>query len=619
MAIVKEIETPIKNHSYVYNSIEYILSPENRNGDEKCYQATCLNCENNGAYGLATQFYVTRAAFNQDNKILAHHYVQSFSKNDNITSDQAHQLGVELAKKVAPNYQVIVATHIDKDHIHNHIIINAPNLKTGLKWRGDKKTRLNMRRESDKLCVREGLQVVDDKSGLKGLDQATRECAKKGGSWKIKLCHDLEAAIKACKSKAEFIEFMEARNYDVDYRSDRRHIVFRNKQFDKKVRADTLAKQFGSMFSKDSLEKAMGYYKPPAEAAAPIESKTQPNPLQYESEWERFSERTFDDEVKEFTVVPKEKSQNYYLINNSPHPFLELMKRIFLSYKKRRCDKKYRLLKNQICEATGKVQITHQYAMKRWKETSLEERLKVVTKTVGNISYKALTSAQGANFRVKVSPANVAELFNCPFFFSAKVSSDSAIVTVKEKDKMLLATALGLNGSELIDSHNEQLTNKMNYARIKEEAKRRGVKPEYLVIDRDKLKILKEKFIDLAYFEKENGKISIAFLPSSKKRIFDLLFDKKKIKKHDEELARNTEINKELKAIEALGRDVRRFKVIDETELPLLHKLPNNIKFAYFRKKNGKINIVYLKSQQSEIEQALKAQKEKKNDVKQKR
>ena len=80
-----------------------------------------------------------------------------------------------------------------------------------------------------------------------------------------------------------------------------------------------------------------------------------------------------------------------------------------------------------------------------------------------------------------------------------------------------------------------------------------------------------------------------------------------------------TPFEKEGTHIKIPGSDVRIFKETDETELPLLHKLPNNIKFAYFRKKNGKINIVYLKSQQSEIEQALKAQKEKKNDVKQKR
>ena len=63
MATVKEIKKSIKAHQYVNDSISYILSPENRNGDEKCFKATCLNCVNEGAEVLAKQFYETRRAY----------------------------------------------------------------------------------------------------------------------------------------------------------------------------------------------------------------------------------------------------------------------------------------------------------------------------------------------------------------------------------------------------------------------------------------------------------------------------------------------------------------------------------------------------------------------------
>ena len=125
MAVVEPVRKPIKAHQYVTDSRAYIRSPENRNGDEKCYKATCLNCANNGAEGLSKQFYEIRRYFNKDNGILSHHYVQSFSPNEKITPELAHQIGVELAQRVAPGFQVIVATHIDKDHLHNHII-SAP-------------------------------------------------------------------------------------------------------------------------------------------------------------------------------------------------------------------------------------------------------------------------------------------------------------------------------------------------------------------------------------------------------------------------------------------------------------------------------------------------------------
>ena len=145
MAIVKEVEKKITAHQYVADTISYVLSPENKHGDEKCFKATCLNCVNDGSESLAEQFYWTRKAFDKDNKILAHHYVQSFSPNENVTPELAHQIGVELMQKVAPNFQVVISTHVDKDHIHNHIIINSVNIETGMKWKADLDTRLDIR------------------------------------------------------------------------------------------------------------------------------------------------------------------------------------------------------------------------------------------------------------------------------------------------------------------------------------------------------------------------------------------------------------------------------------------------------------------------------------------
>ena len=125
MAVVEPVRKPIKAHQYVTDSIAYVLSPENRNGDEKCFKATCLNCADNGSEGLSKQFYETRRWANKDSGVLAHHYVQSFSPNEKVTPELAHQIGVELAQKIAPGFQVIVSTHVDKDHIHNHMI-SAP-------------------------------------------------------------------------------------------------------------------------------------------------------------------------------------------------------------------------------------------------------------------------------------------------------------------------------------------------------------------------------------------------------------------------------------------------------------------------------------------------------------
>ena len=92
MAIVKAVEKEIKSHEYVYSSLSYILSPENKNGDEKCFQSTTLNCFGNGADDFSKQFFMVRDAFNKDKNILAHHYIQSFSPSLRMKKSLLHLL-----------------------------------------------------------------------------------------------------------------------------------------------------------------------------------------------------------------------------------------------------------------------------------------------------------------------------------------------------------------------------------------------------------------------------------------------------------------------------------------------------------------------------------------------
>jgi len=226
MAIVKSVNKSIKAHQYVADTIAYVLSPENKHGDEKCFKATCLNCVNDGAASLAKQFYWTRKAFDKDNKILAHHYVQSFSPNENITPELAHQIGVELVQKVAPNFQVIVSTHVDKDHIHNHIIINSVNMETGVKWKGNQTTvEKILWEESNKLSKQYGLTIIEKHSGFRGIDQSTQKLAEKGQSWKVDLCKALDEATQMCITKEDFIRYMKNKGFDIPRYTDR-HITF---------------------------------------------------------------------------------------------------------------------------------------------------------------------------------------------------------------------------------------------------------------------------------------------------------------------------------------------------------------------------------------------------------
>ena len=248
MAYVKSISNPIRKNISVTKAIFYAVN-------KSCYSHTenCLGTP----LEITKDFEQTRKLFNQDKGRLAHHFVQSFSPNDNVTPQQAHKIGIKFLEKVFPDYQVVLGTHIDKDHIHNHFILNSCNLETGAKWLDNKSTIKMLREESDMLCKKNNLSVIDTQGKYKSIDQATFNLAVKEKSWKVKLVKDLDDALEECKSKEDFLKFLNSKNYVVRYTDN--HITIIKMGEKKGIRVDTLAKQFGAKYSKQSMEKRMGY------------------------------------------------------------------------------------------------------------------------------------------------------------------------------------------------------------------------------------------------------------------------------------------------------------------------------------------------------------------------
>lgn len=606
MAVVKEVEKPIKAHQYIYDSIAYVLSPENKNGDEKCFTSTCMNCINNGIDSLAKQFYETRSIWNKDNNILAHHYIQSFSPNENITPELAHQIGVELAKKTAPNFQVIISTHIDKDHIHNHFIINSVNLATGLKWKADLTTRKNMRKESDSLCQQYGLNIIKNENGLRGIDQATQKLAEKGKSWKVKLCKDLDEAVHCCNSKKDFIKFMNLKGWQLRYKDTDRHITFELQGEEKKIRADTLAKQFGDFYKKENLEKMMGYYSIPTEHFPPPKPKKTSKP--FVSEWEKYEKSYFKKTPPPVSISETLKMQKH--IKQSTNPLIALLRiimKLIIRKKRKKCfDKKYHTL--------------HRYCKQQQKykayTPSLQEQIEKIEKlsrTAGNISYKNLISAQGDNFRVKIALSSVAKMYAYPIFFSARLYKDYAILTVKEKDKTLLKQILGVEDIKILDRHNRKFTGIEKYRELKKQADQLNVKLEFLDnISPEQLELLKdekERFVSLV----KDGKTKIAFLPANKKFILHTLFSDE----YNDNLfsvSRNSKVNTKLKSEALLGGQKMCYRILTKEQIEKLNK-NESIKnqFAVFRKNikgedlgDGKYNIAFKESDEEEINELLK-------------
>lgn len=99
----------------------------------------------------------------REGSVLAHHVIQSFDPKEPVSAEAAHRIGVELAESITGGqYEYVIATHLDKGHVHNHLIFNAVNMETGRKFRCQKSTIGAIRRTSDELCMKAGLTVMPE-------------------------------------------------------------------------------------------------------------------------------------------------------------------------------------------------------------------------------------------------------------------------------------------------------------------------------------------------------------------------------------------------------------------------------------------------------------------------
>ena len=152
-------------------------------------------------------------AFKKGNN-LAHHLIQAFEPGEN-TPEQAHEIGRQLADEVlGGKYPYVITTHIDKGHLHNHIIFCAVDMVNQRKYISNRRSYAYIRRTSDRLCREHGLSVV--KPGKdKGKSYAEWDAQRKGKSWKAKLKIAIDAAIPQAKDFDDFLRLMQAQGYEI--------------------------------------------------------------------------------------------------------------------------------------------------------------------------------------------------------------------------------------------------------------------------------------------------------------------------------------------------------------------------------------------------------------------
>ena len=197
---------------------------------------------------VRNQFKATREIWGKNGGIQAHHVIQSF-KPDEVDPRQANEIGLQLAEKLAKGHEVAVYTHTDKDHIHNHIVINAVNYEDGRKFHAHGQDAIDrFRKTSDELCKEHGLSVVEERSADVRYTLAEQSLLEKGeSSWKDEIRTAIDQAKEQTTSFEEFQERLKEQGVQATLRG--KNITYEHLESNKKVRGAKL----GLAYEKETI------------------------------------------------------------------------------------------------------------------------------------------------------------------------------------------------------------------------------------------------------------------------------------------------------------------------------------------------------------------------------
>ncbi len=225
MATVSFIPESHQSISAMKAVIEYCLQ-QKKVADEDSGRrlVSGVNCNGENAF---TEFMATKTAHHKKGGMNFYHYVQSFSPNENISAEQVNKIGLEFAEKAWPGHEVLVTTHTDVAHLHNHFVINSVHYENGRKLRQNPGTLIKLRSLSDGICQQYGLSVLEPYK-KDGANISSREyrAAAKGDSWKFKLMSDIDFVMNRSGSKNDFMREMQRLGYKVTWTDERKYITF---------------------------------------------------------------------------------------------------------------------------------------------------------------------------------------------------------------------------------------------------------------------------------------------------------------------------------------------------------------------------------------------------------
>lgn len=253
--VIKYIDDENKIDSDIFDDLhkelDYIMNDDKT---EKKLYSSGINCNVESAY---EEMINTKKLWMKEKGILAFHSFQSFKEGE-VTSEQAHNIGIELANKMwGDKFQVVVSTHLNTNHIHNHFVINSVSFVDGKRYYDNRESYAKLRKINDQICKEHGLSYLNENITKKGIDY-TKYQNIDYSNYYSKTKKDIDYFISVSSNYEEFINNLRSNNYSVIYRANK--ISIRHNDYRRNIRIE---RKFGKDYTIENIIKRIkGIYIP---------------------------------------------------------------------------------------------------------------------------------------------------------------------------------------------------------------------------------------------------------------------------------------------------------------------------------------------------------------------
>lgn len=225
--------TAIKNRGGGRGALGGVLHYVQQKGKTAWEDRQLVSGWNCTARSVYDEMRLTKEQFHKTDGRQYYHFVQSFDRRDDLSPQEVHVMGMELARQEFPNFEVLVATHVDTGHLHNHLVVNSVSFQSGKKLHQSAADLQAHRMANDEICAAHGLEILTSPQRQvqqKRMGAREYRSAAKGESWKFRLMYTIDHCMRYARTKEELIARMEGMGYGVNWTDSRKHITYTTPQ-----------------------------------------------------------------------------------------------------------------------------------------------------------------------------------------------------------------------------------------------------------------------------------------------------------------------------------------------------------------------------------------------------